>query len=252
MKKILMVFLMIGIGANVYAAKRPGGPGCSDVPVSWAFVDGYSVTSDGKGEYKHKADGVFNTVIHYDNCDGSRDATLGLFRSKRSVSIQIPTPINGSNIENPSPTFSGGASFVAKPFFNVRNLVGYPVVTTGVAATYYTKMSFGFEAPDRNDYNVAHLPDDFACPIGLTCVDSLTNEVGSANQNQPVQMAWVKVTYMPRDLTQDWSLNNTDKWLVEGLITDGTVRATLISNGQHFGQYHMPFQILITALARIP
>ena len=71
-------------------------------------------------------------------------------------------------------------------------------------------------------------------------------------------MAWVKVTYTPRDPNSDWSPSNADKWLVEGTLTTETdpevERGTLqlLSAGTHYGQYSMPFAILIVAQMALP
>jgi hypothetical protein len=79
--------------------------------------------------------------------------------------------------------------------------------------------------------------------------------------NQPVETAWAKVSYTPRDPSQPWSTSNADHWIVDGELTtisDSVYeRATLFQLGKpgtqtHYGQYSMPFKILITALAPLP
>lgn len=265
MKRITVSILMLTFAISAHAGK-PGGTSC-DVPISWIFEATGSesapaaLTDDGKGAYKGGVDGIFNSVIH--GCWGSYDATLGLNKTrKRSIKMKFPNAIPDTNIEASSPSFAGGNEIVANPFMNVRNITGfgYPV-TPGVP--FYTKMSLGFKGPDAVDYELAFLPFDGMCPTndGLICVDSKTNDLGSANQNAPVTAAWVKVTYLPRNFGQPWSETNTDQWIVEGLFTEATdppiiQRGTLLSqdvhNYVHRGQYSMPFRIRITALAPLP
>ena len=257
MKTFVMCLLILAFASFAHAVK-PGT--CTDVPISWYFEPvttndlPAAIYNDDRGVYREGVDGVFNSKIHY--CGyGSHDATLGLNRSKvRTLNIRFSL-ISGTDIDGQLPSFAG-QTISSKPFLNIRNITAFGY---NVGTTYYTKMTMGYikDPVQRNvEYGLAFLPYDWQCPIGLSCVDSPTSDTADAKQNDPVPAAWVKVTYMPRDLGQQWSSSNTDQWIVEGEFTTATdpeiQRGTLLSAGVHMGQYSMPFRIRITALAPLP
>jgi hypothetical protein len=135
------------------------------------------------------------------------------------------------------------------------------VLQPGVAATFYTTVGSSFTGPDGQSYQLRFHPDTFACPSGAICAPDLEGSTNAADMNQPLETAWALVTYSPRDRTKPWSSSNTDQWIVDGeTLTDGVYeRATLFFNGRnccttqtHYGQYSMPFKILIVALAPLP
>lgn len=258
--RLIMFTTVLAIGSlNVYAAKPPT---CADIPLSMTFVAPVSAPAaiyndDPTKAYQDGIDGV-GAIIHItsNKCNGTRDATLTLHRSKRYLSWKFPLPIPGSIIQSGPPSFAGGNAFSNQAHLNIHNLLGHTVLTPGVAATFYTKVgSSAIDAPDGGSYTLRLLPRDITCPSGATCVPNLecTGCDSDTIINAPVDAAWAKVTYTPRDKTQPWSLANTDSWIVEGeyVAPGDTVieRATLLNSGIHYGQYSMPFKILIKALA---
>ena len=258
----LALVLALG-GAAMASGARPSR--CTDVPISVTFMATTATPAAISNDlpttaYSDGVDGV-SAVIHYNmSCDGTRDATLNLNTSKRAMVLQFPNPIAGSIIAGGPPSFAGGSGFAVQNFLNIRNIVGYntPGITPGVAATYYTKItSSNIVGPDRNSYDLVIFPDNSTCPA----ICSSTNDGTTPLHNSPVQAAWAKVTYTPRDTSQPWSLTNADNWTVDGEVTTNEPpetsniyeRATLFLVGRkgntHYGQYSMPFKILVTALA---
>jgi hypothetical protein len=251
---ILTVILFAALSGLCYAGKPV--KGCSDVPILWTLESTTTnnvpsaINEDGKGGYRHGVDGVTG-VIHFDSdCKGSRDAGFGVgSRSKRTVSLQFSGIPGTDTVGGAFPSFNG-STIVAKPSFIILNLTGYGYP---VGSTYYTKMSPRFTVlGTRTAYDVVFAPFDGLCPFsdGL-CVDSITNDIASPDQNSPVSTAWVKVTYLPA------GGSTPDQWIVEGELTEADPpyviqRGTLISGGVHRGQISMPFRIRITALAPLP
>jgi hypothetical protein len=270
--KVLTLIFCISILAVVTFNANAGKPtrGCSDVPVTMTFVAPATGTAalsndDPSKVYQNGVDGIANEVIHFNNdCNGSRDATIKWGngpKAKRKLRLQFPNAVPGSLIQGGPPSFAGGASFLSFGFLNIRNLTGYTVIQPGVAATYYTRATFNYiTGPDGASYRLSFYPDDYACPTGQVCVPDFTGDPGNSPiKNQPVETAWVKITYVPRDMSQPWSSTNTDEWIVEGTLTtaeDPVIqRGTLILNDgsfTHYGQYSMPFKILITAQTALP
>lgn len=260
---LVISFLVYVMSVTVYAAGKP--PTCADIPLSMTFVAPVSAPAaiyndDPTKAYQNGVDGV-QAIIHITSgkCNGTRDATLTLYKSKRHLSWKFPLPIPGSIIQSGPPSFAGGNAFSNQAHVNIHNLLGHTVLTPGVAATFYTKVgSSGIAAPDGGSYTLRLLPRDFTCPAGATCVPNLECPACDSDPiiNVPVEAAWAKVTYTPRDRTQPWSLSNTDSWIVEAeYVAPGDTaieRATTLLNGVHYGQYSMPFKILITALAPLP
>ncbi len=260
---VLAMALALG-GLQTASGAKPGR--CSDLPISVTFMATTAAPAALSNDLPTTAyqDGVGRVaaVIHYNmDCNGTRDATLNLGSSTRSLVMQFPNPIPGSIIVAGPPSFAGGSAFATQNFINIRNIVGYntPGITPGVAATYYTKVtSSNIVGPDRNSYVLTLFPDNSTCP-GI-CAS--TGDGTGPFHNSPVQAAWSKVTYTPRDTSQPWSLSNADSWLVDGEVTSNEPpatsniyeRATLFLEGKngsttHYGQYSMPFKILVTALA---
>lgn len=253
MKNFILILSML-ITVNVFGARPPG---CTDIPISMTFVAPATAPAaiwndDPTKAYRDGVDSV-SSVIHLNSkCDGTRDATLTLYKSKRYLFMQFPNPIPGSIIDSGPPSFAGGSPLYTQAHINVHNLLGYPVLTPGVAGSFYTKVgASGFASGTL----LRMLPDDVSCPTGATCVPNLE---GGENViiNQPTESAWAKVNYTPRDRSRPWSMSNTDTWVVEGeYVAEGDTyvqRSTLLVNGVHFGQYSMPFKILISALASLP
>ena len=262
MKIFTLCVLILTLVGSTMAAGKPGGNNCANVPISMTFIATTSATAaiwndDATKAYQNGVDGVEALIILDSDCNGSRDAVMGFGkRSTRKVWMKVPGAIPGSVIQSGPASFAGGNAFLSKAHVNIRNITGYTVITPGQAATYYTMASSTFPGPDGNSYQWGSIPDDYTCPTGATCVPNLHVLPLPANYNQPEQTAWVKVTYTPRNLSQSWSNGNTDKWLVEGEFSTATdpeiQRDTLLFNGVHFGQYSMPFKILVTALAPLP
>jgi hypothetical protein len=265
-KQIVVLVFILSLAGSVFAGKPSSN--CVDVPISWEFLGDESgpeaILSDGAGPYSQGINGVGNSVIHAaGNCAGSaqtsKDGTLAFSRtSTRKLRIKMGTHIDGSIIESGPVPFEN-SDFLTKGFLNIRNLIGYPSVVTGQAAVYYTKASGQFPAPNasknEDSYHWVSIPDDYTCPAGETCVPNFTPTPYPANSNQPLETAWVKVTYMPRNLALPWSLSNTDKWLVEGetiLPEDSIIQPVTFLHPNHNGQYSFPFKILVTALAKLP
>jgi hypothetical protein len=255
---VLVPMLALGGLATAFAAKPPR---CSDVPITLTFVPTGVVAApaaiwndDPMKVYQDGVDGV-GAVIH--TCSGTGDVTLGLKRSMRSLMIQFPSAIPGSIIDGGPVSFDPNP-FATQAFVNIRNIVGYglPSGTT----TYYTRVVFSFDGPDGATYKLAFFPHDEHCPVPGLCAAALNEQVDPDAVNQPVETAWAKVTYTPA------SGSSPDTWVVDGTLTDnepGPVvyyeRGTIFkitnksgSFGPHYGQYSMPFKILVTALAPLP
>jgi hypothetical protein len=257
--------LLVGTSLNdrIKAAKVSG---CSDVPLSMTFVAttaaAAAIWNDvPTAAYQNGVDGV-SSVIHYNkDCNGTRDATLTLYRSRRTLWMQYPNPLPESTIVSGPPAFAGGAAFTTQAHINVYNILGRgSALSPGIAATFYTKVGSGFSGPDGKNYRLRFMPDDFTCPQGAICVPT-QDHTDAPDSNQPVETAWAAVTYTPRNPAQPWSLGNADSWVVDGELTSPSdpvyQRATLLHEGAHFtfthqGQFSMPFKILITALAALP
>jgi hypothetical protein len=264
MPAAIAAVFVVGNGlSNRTAAAKPGS--CTDVPLSMTFVATTAVPAAfwndlANSAYQNGVDGV-SSVIHYNSdCNGTRDATLTLNRSRRTLWMQYPPAVPGSIIVSGPVPFAGGAAFATQAHIVVHNILGRTVLAPGIAATFYTKVGSMFPGPDGKNYRLHFLPDDFACPQGAICVPNLEGNNGPPDTNQPVEAAWTAVTYTPRDRTQPWSLANADRWVVDGEMTSASdpvfQRATLLLEGAHFtytheGQYSMPFKILITALAAL-
>jgi hypothetical protein len=259
--KVAALALTIALGAAPAAfGARPAR--CSDIPIAMTFVGTTAAPAALTNDLPDTAyqDGVsgVSAVIHYNMaCDGTRDATLNLSNA-RTLIMRFPNAVPGSTTIQAGPaSFAGGSAFASQAFFNVHNILGFGLLTPGVAATFYTKISSTFPGPDRKTYRLALYPDNFTCPDICSPVPDGTN----TTLNQPTETAWAKVTYTPRNSSQPWSLSNSDSWVVDGELTiaPDTVneRATLFLEGKnssftHYGQYSMPFKILVTALAPLP
>ena len=232
--------------------------GCADIPISFTFnaIASAAILNDIQAPYQ----GLGNEVIH--KCSGTNDATMVL-GSSRSVSIQFPEPIPGSIIVAGPPSFAGGAAFQSQPFFNVRNVLNSGrIIATSPATDFYTRMVVNYlNAPDGHSYGLRYHPDDGACPGDLPCAPDLDAPT-IADMNLPVETSWLRVHFMPApNPSQPWSPTNAAKWLVDGeqldtasgLYQRGTLHIKTKSgaDGEHQGQYAMPFQILITALGPI-
>jgi hypothetical protein len=252
MKKLTPAFLIVALAFQAYAAKPGGGGGgdrCTDIPISWTFENSTTtgipsaITGDGKRpDYREGVDGVFNSKIHRiygQSCDGTRDATLGLSKSKRTVSVSFSGIDGTDTVQGQFPDFNG-TTLAIQPFFNIANIMGYG---HSVGSTYYTKMGFGFNAPGdrKTSYQVWFFPFDWQCPEGFDCI---TRDQPTANLNDPVAAAWVRINYIPASGT------TPDQWIAEGEFSDPEIqRGTLLANSIHRGQFSMPFRIRITALA---
>lgn len=265
---LLILALIVAVDAN---AGKPPQNNCANVPISVAFIPSSisAITSDNGNVYQDGIDGLSNTVIHFQSdCNGSHDATMDMpttgKKVKRKVSFQFPAAIPGTNIDQPSP-FAPATAFLTPVWMNIRNITGKGFnVPLDQLTVYYTRMILEFKAPiDGNTYRLVFDPDSAAeCPVGMPCN---TNFGGPdpLSRNSPVQTAFVKVTHTPPpNLNGDWSPTNAHTWLVEGNLMsssdplDPTIeRGTLVGpvgSNLHFGQYSMPFVILITALTKLP
>lgn len=257
--------LILTFGVGTYAAK-PGPPNpCSgETPLSWSFMDTLSApaafSSDGGGAYQQNVGGVSNSLLQSEDFS----ATIAFpGPGGRSIRVLIPAHIPGSIINKGPAPFAGGASFLSGGQMNIRNIVGspYPAPIYPATFTFYTKASGRFTGTDGKAYQWRAMPDDFTCPTGSICVPNLHSGADDGLSNVPAQTGWVKVTYMPRDRSQAYSAtSNADKWLVEGEFVEASgviQRTTLVSlgkgnSGGHYGQYSMPFKILITTLCPLP
>jgi hypothetical protein len=260
----LLAALAVASASALLAQPQPAKAGstCTDIPISYTFlsttVAPTTIWNDVAGPYQNGVAGVSNTVIH--RCFGTNDATMLLKSSRRFVWMQFPAPIPGSIIVAGPPSFAGGPAFQTQPFFNVRNVLNSGSITSSSPPTdFYTRMVINtLAAPDGNSYGLRYHPDDSACPGDLPCAPDLDPPT-IADMNLPVETSWLKVHYMPPpNPSQPWSSSNTAKWLVDGeqldtssgLYQRGTLHIKTHSggDGNHEGQYAMPFQILITAL----
>lgn len=243
MKKVslhvcLFLILFLSFRFNASAAK----PVC-DVPISWEFVDlsagdPGAIRNDIPGKpYKDGELGVYNSNIHF--CGGppggSRDATMYIRQSKRTVWFEFP-----NSLSNQSPPF-GTSPFASAVGIRIPNITAYGV--PGNPTTFYSRIDFGFTGPDGNLYNLWFWPDDSECPGDFPCVQDRLGEVPPDGLNIPVTTAWVKITYTA-----------PDRWDVEGTLTSDDVfqPGSLYTKGTNKGQYSMPFKIMIKALASLP
>ena len=265
----ICVLVLTLAGANDAISARPGGNGCSNVPVSVSFVTSptSAINNDIGQVYQNGVDGVEAQVWYLNDCLGSHDATMQLpttgKKVKRKVSFKFPAPVPGSDtIDESAPAFAGGPAFLTPIWMNIRNVTGFGFIPQNQQTVYYTRMIFQFEAPDGGNYRLVFDPDQAPeCPAGPGEYCN-TNFGGPdpLDRNLPVQTAWVKVTHTPPpNPAAPWSLTNADTWRVEGNLTsvtnptDPTVeRGALLRDGIHVGQYSMPFEILITANAKLP
>lgn len=267
MKIILSLVLFFALLGSVYAARPGSNPGCfGDVPIVVTFtatIPDAAITNDDPAKVYQpgiSGTGVTNTEIHgYGTCDGaSHDATMYLVRDRktkvyRSVRMQFPAALD-PGLTGPV-WFAGGNPFLtaADMRMNIRNLTGYPQVTPGQPSTYYTRMTLQFVHPGGSEiYRLVFNPHDFSCPgLCVPVIHFIPDD--PAVVNYPEETSWVKVTYTPGTGT------TKDKWEVEGAVTlfdhDGhpdtaaipTVRAKLLgADGHDYGQYSMPFKLLIT------
>jgi hypothetical protein len=242
--------------ANAYASPRP--PRCTDPPVSVTFVAPASATAAIENDnpataYQNGVDGV-TAVIHYNSsCAGSHDMTLELGGSSRTLKVNIPPPIPGSIIDG-GPAAAG--VFTTKAFFNVHNVLAYPM--SPVPTVFYTKVTAQLNGVNKQSpsYYLAYWPHNGTCPGPEPCAP--LNESVNPLNNMPGEAAWAKVTYTPA------AGGSPDSWVVEGDLTTNepgpdfpVQRGTLFlktKNGTwpHYGQYSLPFKMIITALAPLP
>lgn len=248
-----MAALAIALSTPLLAQKSASTGNCTTIPTSWTFNDqlsGATIKSDGLGiPYQNGVDGVNDTAIQ--SCSGSYDATMNLSRSKRSVSMQFPAPLDVD--PGPAPSFAGGQAFPAKATFNIRNVLDSGNITSASPATiFYTVMTVQFPAPDGNTYRLFFNPTD-PCPtspVGTFCPP--VSDIGSIqNMNTQYSTSWVKVTYTPPTYDQQsGKIITYATWLVDGemLDSEGHLQVGALGNGSNIqvGQYVMPFQILIT------
>jgi hypothetical protein len=233
---------------------------CDDVPVSVTFTAPGAGTAAIENDnpavaYVDGVDGV-GAVIHFNlSCDGTRDMTLDLGGSARTLRVQVPDPIPGST-SNPVPA----GTLTTQAFFNVRNILAKGITPT--PSVFYTKVTSPFPGAGRNDpsYRLTMFPDNVTCPGGGSpdpCAP--LGDGPNEDRNSPGQTAWTKVTYTPA------SGGNPDTWIIDGDLTtneDGEPplpiqRGTIYSvdkhgNLTHRGQYSLPFRMVITALAPLP
>jgi hypothetical protein len=280
--KIAVLALVLTLGGLATASGAGKPTSCSNVPTTFQFMtptaalpaisqgtDDSNPAIVNSSPYQDGFDGVSAPIFYNKDCNGSRDARLDLGASTRTLTMQFPTAIDGSIIQRGPASFAGNAAFQTHAVFLIRNIVGHNTpgitpsegTTQGVAATYYTKVRSPFTGPDGQSYVLVFWPDYGTCPG--TCV-SVTDSTGSFD-NSPQQTAWAKVTYMPRDVSKPWSATNADSWFVEGEVvttepSPPAIRSTLYGpdlpgpSGKtrgtvHYGQYSMPYKVLVTALA---
>src|SRR5262249_46382615 len=201
------------------SAGRPGP--CSNVPVSVSFVatdiaPAAAITNDDPTRaYKDGVDGLSAIIFFNLDCNGTRDMVIDLSGSTRTLNVNIPSPIPGSLIQT-GPVTPGVLTTKAR--INVRNILAYP--TSPAPALFYTTMAVNpFSGPAKGSptYRLYFTPDSGTCPAGSICATPHVDPVALANS--PVETAWVKVNYTPRDVTQPWSPTNTDSWVVDGELT---------------------------------
>lgn len=223
----------------VSAGKPAAGPAkCTDVPLEVAVIAGGAIADDGKGTYKHRVDGVYNTVIHLCGSNPTYDATMGLINSKRSMKFTFPAPIDGSALNIP-PSWVPG-TITAKPFMNIRKILWGRMnnqleFTTGMGFSY-------FKGPgDTSDYRLQFLPD----------TDATDPDPNDPEANQPNIASSVTVLDMPGNCRDGGT--TLDSWLVtvHGPSV-GTLRRDTSSGLVQVGQYDMPFQLMLKAKSCVP
>jgi len=263
MKKLAISVLFFIFAATAAMAGKPGS--CSDVPISITFVAPAGVPAAIWNDDPTKAySGGSNTEIHNcnggDNGGGSYDGTMTL-PGGRSINMKFPAAISGSIIEGGPASFAAGNSISTGSFVKIHNLTGQNAVPAGISATYYTRALFTFDGPDRKSYRLEYYPDDSTCPSDHPCAPELHGCCFLPIGNQPVQTSWVKVIYTARNRSLPWSTSNTDSWVVQGDLVmswDTSVARSVLFNVLkdgtfvHYGQYSMPFKMVVTALAAMP
>ena len=156
----LILVLILALAGSLYAKGKPGSGTCVDIPVSWEFLGDASgpevILSDGLAEYKQGVDGITNSVIHgVGTCSNqtTKDATIAFSsKSKRKLRIKLGSHIEGTAIYGGPVPFEN-RDFLTQGTMNIRNIIGYGLVTLGTPATYYTKASGRFPDPNGRPGN---------------------------------------------------------------------------------------------------
>src|SRR5262245_66226134 len=152
----IVVLVLSLTGAPDSFAKPPVNNGCANVPVTISFVTTptSAINNDIGQVYQDGIDGIEAQLWYMSDCLGSHDATLRMpgtgKRVKRKVSFQFPTAVPGSIIDQPAPSFAGGAAFLSPIWMNIRNVTGFGFIPTELqddVTVYYTRMIFQFDAP---------------------------------------------------------------------------------------------------------
>lgn len=240
------MFLLVTAGA----ASAQKAQKCSDIPVSVQIlsfdadgdgVNDSALAGDAKGAvYTDGADGVYNTVIHVCGSAPSYDATMGLVTSRRSLGFRFPPPTDGSLSPGPAPVWADGATFLARPFLNVRRILwgrlnGVPTFTTRMNISSITGPG------DKASYTLLYAPSspDSGVP-------------GNPDANIPEETVGVTVQDVPGTCRSGGSV--LDSWVVTAAAPSVAALMRNASGGAlvQAGQYVMPFQLLISAKKCLP
>jgi hypothetical protein len=193
-----------------------------------------AIRSDG-GEYTNGG----TTSAEIKVCAGTNDAVLNLSTSKRKFFLAFPAPIGGSDIDG-VPSWVPGQVAVGG-WINVRNLIYHKgdntPFTTHVGSTF-----------DNETYRLGFMQDQVDAEDLHTDPDRLIED----NFPYTSSAATVYPAYPPACTS-----GSRPTWLVKGLNPNsdsvmqvGTLyKIPLHGAHQHQGQYSMPFEMRIEALA---
>jgi hypothetical protein len=255
--KLLLIVATIlfvgGIASPAWAQKTA----CKDIPIRWfiypvaTLEDGSTVPSaiTGDGNWYAASNGTSNTVIHVCGDIPTRDATMAL-SSKRKISVSFGSPVTGSVLEE-----SLLGAYQNSGFMNVRNIL-CASCSKAPFEPFTTRMGVQlFGLANRSDYQLRFMPSVTDAPSFHTGAGVI------AAENVPYETSAVLVLPQPFDCTTGGSTKPS--WIVRGMMASsdtniaagenlqvGTLSRSK-SNGTriHAGQYSMPFEMRIEALA---
>jgi len=220
---------------------------CTDIPLRFTLYNDTSlllpsgqylasaIRPDGGGEYTNGG----TTSAEIKVCAGTNDAVLNVSTSKRKFILAFTPPIAGSDVEG-LPAWVPG-QIAVNGWINVRNLIyrkgDNTPFTTHVGSTF-----------NSETYRLGFMQDPVDAPDSHTDPARLVED----NFPHPSSAATVYPAYPPVCTT-----GSRPTWLVKGLNpnSDGVMqvgtlyKVPLHGAHQHQGQYSMPFEMRIEALA---
>lgn len=237
---LAVLFSTLGLASPALAQKST----CKDIAIRWSVYassqEGTATAIRGDGNWYTGTNGNSNVVIHVCGDNPSGDATIVVGSQRRlefDLSAARLIPGSGAGI--------APATYTSSPFMNVRNLLFDRV------NPFTTRMSINLpKLASRQDYRLNFLP---------TVADTQLRRYDDPVEfiNDPAETSTVIVD--PQAYDCDTRPGGTlPAWIVRGTQPnpDGNVQAgTLTQVGSkgatRVGQYSLPFEIRIEALACI-